>query len=325
MSKIEWTQKTWNPIVGCTKVSAGCKNCYAIRMAYRLMHNTATKEKYKGVAKKTASGKLNWTGKINLLEDVLKMPLKAKKPTTFFVNSMSDLFHESVPFHFIDKVFAVMAIAQRHTFQVLTKRPERMLEYFKWKDTSWKNEGMRGHERIRYQCYHLFGKDIEFSKWQFPLKNVWIGVSVENQNQANERIPLLLQTPAETRFLSCEPLLDEISIAEYYKEEGNGCYSLWIDYIDWVIVGGESGTGARPMHPDWVRTLRDQCKIYEVPFFFKQWGEYSPTHELRCNDAGIKGKEWFNFDLDTSLCKVGKKQAGRLLDGLIHDAMPEIK
>jgi protein gp37 len=317
MSKIEWTEKTWNPIVGCTKISAGCENCYAIRMAYRLMHNPATKEKYAGVAKKTNSGRLNWTGKINLLESVLTQPLRTKKPTIFFVNSMSDLFHENVPFHFIDKIFAVMAIASQHTFQILTKRPKRMLEYFNWKD-----EGMQGSERIRYQCWHSYGVEIDFSKWQWPLKNVWLGVSVENQQAANERIPLLLQTPSAVRFLSCEPLLGEVSIAEYFKEEGNGCYSLWIDYLDWVIVGGESGFGSRPMHPDWVRDLRDQCKIHEVPFFFKQWGEYMPVHDLRVNEFGVKGKQWFTFDPDTSVCKIGKKLSGRLLDGNLHNDFP---
>jgi protein gp37 len=299
MSKIEWTQKTWNPLVGCTKVSAGCKNCYAMRMAWRLVHNPVTKDKYAGTAEKTANGQINWTGKVNMLQDELMKPLQYKKPTMFFVNSMSDLFHESVPFEFINAVFSVMSDVNIHTYQVLTKRPARMLEFFEWKKQQ-------------------FG--IE---WQ-PSNNVWIGVSVENQQAADERIPLLLKINNAIRFLSCEPLLGPISFKQWIKVETTEKATTVFTPFHWVIVGGESGTGARPMHPDWVRQIRNEMNIAGVAFFFKQWGEYLPVCKYdeigdytSRNTLLFKAEEnWYYFE------KTGKKKAGRLLDGKLHDAMP---
>jgi len=325
MSKIEWTMQTWNPVVGCDKVSEGCKNCYAITMAHRLMHMPASKDKYAGTVEKTAGGKLNWTGKVNLDHSALQKPLNTKKPTTFFVNSMSDLFHEDVPFEFIMEVFFIMQKCPQHTFQILTKRPKRMVEWF----TEW--------------TPNPFGVPYE------PLKNVWIGVSVENQKTADERIPLLQNVPAAVRFLSCEPLLGPVDIMKAV-----GCYLSPSRFswninreIHWVIAGGESGHGARPSHPDWFRQLRDQCKAANVPFFFKQWGEWCDiTHAVQCipedrSLASFRFKECFiwkdgqvtneaNYrDIDNDLCtttfKMGKHATGRLLDGVTHDEMPKIQ
>lgn len=309
MSKIEWTEKTWNPVIGCDKVSAGCKNCYAMRMAYRLMHNPKMAGRYAGIAQKTASGDINWTGEVKVLHDQLTIPLATRKPTVFFVNSMSDLFHESVPFEFIDLVFEVMERCPQHTFQILTKRPEVMLHYF----------------------------DNRLLSTALP--NVWMGVSVENQQAANDRIPYLLRVPAAVRFLSMEPLLGPVTFrwASWHphteetarditvngnKFKGHGQYD-GIDGIDWVICGGESGPGSRPMHPDWVRTIRDQCKEAGIAFFFKQWGTYLPAEENVSDATFIDTGRVVPSELNpTMFVKVGKTLAGRLLDGVLHDEMP---
>ncbi len=233
-SKIEWTESTWNPVTGCTKISSGCKNCYAERMAKRLQK----------------MGQPNYVNgfEIALHEHVLEYPLRWKKPKTIFVNSMSDLFHEKVPKSYIMKVFDIMEKAHWHTFQILTKRSQRLIELA--------NE----------------------LKW--PL-NVWMGVSVENSDYTF-RIDQLRQTNSHIKFLSLEPLLGPLS-------------NLDLDNIDWVIAGGESGPGARPIQKEWITDIRDQCLIANVPFFFKQWG-------------GVQ-----------------KKRAGRKLDGIIWDEMPVVE
>lgn len=300
MSKIEWTNETWNPIIGCDKISAGCKNCYAIRTAWIRMHNPKMAARYAGTVEKTAVGELNWTGKLNLVKEVLHKPLDKKKPSMYFVNSMSDLFHDAVPFEFIDTVYDTMDAANWHIFQVLTKRPKRMLAYYEWKAE---------------------GNGLKFSVW--PLKNVWIGVSVEDQKAACDRIPDLLKVSAAVRFLSCEPLLGSVDLSDIGIDTLtcdvlSGCTDpvpMPINTIDWVIVGGESGPAARPMHPDWARQLRDQCKDAGVPFFFKQWGAYKPTEE---DDTEIA----YAYNDGTMLTKPGKKKAGRLLDGKLHDEFP---
>lgn len=262
-SKIEWTEKTWNPAVGCTKVSQGCKHCYAEIMHARLQSM--------GVAKYADDF---WV--VKPYPEHLNEPRTWKKGVLVFVNSMSDLFHADLPFEYIQQVFQVMNECPQHTFQVLTKRSGRLAE---------------------------LAPQLEWHR------NIWIGVSVENQKTANERIPHLLTVPATVRFLSCEPLLGEVDIAESVEgtntfwggTETGGCMSgEWLPQIknhaaggiSWVIVGGESGPGCRPIHPDWVRSLRDQCKQNSVPFFFKQWGG------------------------------VNKKSAGRILDGRTYDEMP---
>lgn len=306
MSKIEWTGETWNPLIGCDKVSEGCKNCYAIQTAWIRMHNPVMKEKYAGTVEKTANGKLNWTGKISMHFDSLKKPVLNKMPTTYFVNSMSDLFHKDVDFNFIYKVFEIMLLSPQHTFQVLTKRAERL-------------------SILKDVYFHL---KRNYNHSVLPLPNVWLGVSVENQKAADERIPYLLQVPAAVRFLSCEPLLGPVEfsnvtnrsdvIAQLGKPALSG--------IDWVICGGESGPESRPMHPDWARSLRDQCKAADVPFFFKQWGEWHPYQEDMENLFGPDYSllKHFSFkNTNTIMYKVGKKKAGRLLDGKEWNEYPK--
>lgn len=322
-TKIEWTEASWNPLRGCSKVSAGCRNCYAEGVANRF---SGAGQPYEGTIK---DGR--WSGHVRLVPEVLDQPLRWQRPRLIFVNSMSDLFHEEVPFDFIDQVFAVMALAPHHTFQILTKRPERMREYVQTRRENvveelafdppdgqqvidllggrWEAPQIGEYGRVEIPGYF---DNVEIP---WPLPNVWLGVSVEDQAAADERIPLLLQTPAAVRWLSCEPLLDEVDLNDYWGESG----------IDWVVVGGESGPHARPMHTDWARALRDQCLDAGVPFHFKQWGEWVQVHELRCNEPGIKGKPWYNFDPDTAVCRIGKKAAGRLLDGREWNEMPKLR
>lgn len=241
-SAIHWTNKTWNPVTGCSKVSPGCAHCYAETLSLRYGYS-----------------KLPWLPKnadqnVILHPERLEAPLKWRKPSMIFVNSMSDLFHENVPDAFIASVFQVMADAKQHTFQVLTKRPERMATFLDSK------EGL--------------GCVAEATGYPYPLPNVWLGVSVENQYWADKRIPLLLNTPAAVRFLSCEPLLGPLNIKPYFYA-CSGCGDSPCDCkgvaIQWCIVGGESaGPKRRYMNLDWARAIRDQCLATGVPFFYKQ-------------------------------------------------------
>ncbi|MDF2499371.1 MAG: hypothetical protein K0Q77_85 [Anaerosporomusa subterranea] len=323
-TKIEWADKTWNPITGCTKISPGCHNCYAERMAKRLQ--AMGQERYRNGFKPTCH------------MEVLEEPFRWQKPKRIFVCSMSDLFHEDVPFEFIAKVWEVFyecgpckRTFNDHTFLVLTKRPERMLEFSIW------------YRKEKYM-------PINYS-------NVWLGVTAENQEQADIRIPILLQIPAEKRFVSVEPMLGSIVINQYLPHyprlfsERNG----FKNFLDWVICGGESGPGARPVHPAWVRGLRDQCQTTGVPFLFKQWGLWWPISQMPDNaeDLYYPGPEespyttrkcryqngalqlsgellpthkfgsWGHGAMQTF--KVGKKKAGRLLDGHMWDQYPEAK
>lgn len=238
-SKIEWTEKTWNPVVGCTKISAGCKNCYARAMALRLKA-MGTKGYEKGFS-------------LNMRPEKLNEPITRKVPTVFFVNSMSDLFHEKIPFEFIDQVFNTIENAPQHTFQILTKRAKRMAEYFNFRQ---------------------------------PPKNAWLGVTVENKKSGIPRIDYLREISATILFLSVEPLLEDLG-------------EINLNNINWVIVGGESGTNARPMKPEWVDSIRIQCEEADVAFFFKQWGGWGAD--------GVKRAKRFN---------------GRKLHGRIWDAVP---
>lgn len=232
-TKIEWTDTTWNPVTGCTKISSGCKYCYAERMARRLQ--AMGQERYRnGFA-------------VTLHKDLIEQPLKWIKPRIIFVNSMSDLFHEDIPFEFIQQIFHTMEKCPQHIFQILTKRSQRL-----------------------YQLAH---------KLIWP-ENVWIGVTIENEITVN-RLNDIKEVPAFIRFLSCEPLLGPLN-------------SLSLEKIHWVIVGGESGPGARPMRPEWVESVLSQCKQQHVEFFFKQWG-------------GVR-----------------KKQAGRILNGKIYSNLPQL-
>jgi protein gp37 len=327
---IEWTDSTWNPIRGCTRVSEGCRNCYAEKVAYRF---SGAGQPYEGLAV-LKNGHASWTGKIQFVQKHLLDPLKWKTPRRIFVNSMSDLFHEGVTDETRDKIFAVMALAHQHTFQVLTKRPYNMLRYLtdKQRGARWLYTTQEVIEKPKGSTIRPW--DVIDAK----LGNVWLGVSVENQAAADERIPLLLKTPAAVRFLSCEPLLGPVSLRwknstpfgvahpRHLKpspdEDGRICTNEYdgLRELDWVICGGESGPGARPMHPDWARTLRDQCVAAGVPFFFKQWGEFSPEYSNHAIDA-----HYCAFADQTVVYRVGKKAAGALLDGVEHKAFPEVR
>jgi len=264
ISSIEWTDRTWNPVRGCSIVSPGCINCYAMKQAHRF---SGDGKPYEGLTKQTSAGP-QWTGKVSLIESALVEPLRWKKPLRIFVNSMSDLFHEAVPDEFILRVFEVMERARQHTFQILTKRPDRMLE--------------------------VLGGTSGAGLSAPPLPNVWLGVSAEDQQRAEERIPALLQTPAAVRFLSLEPLLGGIDLEPLQcdmcggfdvHQEGDSqpwCVECdhemgvapWLDVegIDWVIVGGESGPGARPCDVAGVLSIVQQCKASGVAAFVKQVG-----------------------------------------------------
>lgn len=362
MTKIEWTEKTWNPVVGCSIVSPGCTNCYAMTMAARIERMGGAPQ-YDGTTKPSRAGAV-WTGKVALAEKALLEPLKRKKPTMYFVNSMGDLFHEDVPDAWIDRVFAVMALCPQHTFQVLTKRSARMREYLT-KSTRPNDAHPEDHRRrdsIAVAAMKLFidlndlndGNEYAFKTamtiaQKHPLPNVWLGVSAEDQTRADDRIPDLLATPAAVRFVSAEPLLGPINFLVTNNEghdisalRGIACDPTIPDgadeyyrtgKLDWVIVGGESGKGARPMHPDWARSLRDQCANADVAFFFKQWGEYcTPLKQLPSQKGDItcwpdgtigNGNANENGGAGQSLRRAGKKAAGRVLDGCTHDGMPE--
>lgn len=422
-SKIEWCDDTWNFLYGCSRISAGCEHCYAERETHRF---AGPGQKFEGLTV-LGSGGPRFTGKVLFDEKRITIPLKKKKPTRYFVNSMSDLFHRDVPFDVIDKAFAVMALTPQHTYQILTKRPERMREYLLWEG------GEKNYITLKRQ--HLIADAIDKLPVKRPvsveegdfyravwhgiqtvtplsLPNVWLGVSVEDQKTADERIPILLDTPAAVRWISAEPLLGAIDLSKWIPQiapihaskapetwdefpwpdwvpkrvieliqdfwgppnrrepkdylqdclhQGGPPFGMrvcqqdegkpdvkgrWIhcwnnigriitdegvaefasiprkhlfdntDYrmnrLHWVVVGGESGHGARPMHPDWARALRDQCVAANVPFFFKQWGEYT------WKELGYYGGPTYVSE------KVGKKQAGRLLDGVEWNQYPEV-
>lgn len=247
MTKIEWTNRTWNPIAGCSKVSEGCYNCYAERMTFRLSNMIKPFNYYEEVI---TNGK--WNGRLYLDIKKINIPLTWKKSSKVFVCSMSDLFNQKIRPNWIYKIFKVMEKCPQHTFQVLTKRAEEM---FKWYKHYWYRE---------------------------PTKNIWLGVTAENQEQADKRTPCLLKTPAILKFISCEPLLGKIDL-ELYLRSG----------IDWVICGCESGSSRRETKIEWIRSLRDQCAYYNIPFFLKQ------------------------MDINGKLVKMPK------LDGVVHNAMPD--
>lgn len=342
-SAIEWTDATWNPVTGCTRVSPGCQHCYAERLSYRFAKVAGSK--FEGTASNCSVGsKPRWTGKVICHERELGVPLGWRKPRRIFVNSVSDTFHERVPDEFIDRMFAVMALTPWHTYQVLTKRPERAMRYLSTTDTiggDARNDDvavaafalrdeLSTRDRLAFSDEECF---VQPDRW--PLPNVWLGTSVEDQARAEERIPWLLQCPAAVRFLSCEPLLGPVVLPDGIGE----------GQIHWVISGGESGPGARPVHPDWVRAIRDQCVGAGVPFFFKQWGDWTPhnvvvpfgdlnadcdadrvrlihpgnetmmqVHKMSGGRSTIPGSRYVR--------RVGKKAAGRFLDGRMWDEMP---
>lgn len=274
-TKIEWATDVWNPVTGCTKVSEGCRHCYAETIAKRFW------------------GERKFTD-VQCHPDRLDAPLHWKKPRRVFVNSMSDLFHLNVRFSFVESVFETMEATPQHTYMILTKRPDRMYDYI----VNWK-------------------KGV-------ALPNVWLMVTVENQKAADERVPYLLKTPAARRGVSVEPMLEQIYLDNILESSADKRSSWSVDALagttqagrekinklDWVICGGETGPGARPMHPDWARSLRNQCQAAGVPFFFKKWGEWQET-------GSEEGSAVYK--------RVGKVAAGRLLDGREWNEIPEVK
>ncbi len=386
-TKIEWADKTWNPITGCTKISPGCQNCYAERMAKRLQ--AMGMSGYKGGFSIT-----------NQADHIFIQPMKWRKPSRIFVCSMGDLFHEDVNVRWIDGVFGSMGLTydctgemvrnesggasaiqkQRHTYLILTKRPERMKEYIlELINADWEALRRRFYHfamaacNIRHKAAYLnhMNASMSVASWiKSGMPGLWLGVTAENQDQADKRIPLLLQIPADKRFVSVEPMLGPVNIRGYLMQgkypgkcscgHGHG-FTRCPNYggiakechhkdcnckgferqdfaIDHVICGGESGPGARPMHPSWVRGLRDQCKSAGVPFLFKQWGEWAsdmteyPIDGPKLNPEKV---HWIWPDGshkqvgcgETSPGKiltyrVGKKSGGRTLDGQLWNQYP---
>jgi protein gp37 len=315
-TSIEWTQgddgakgETWNPTLGCSDASEGCRNCYAKREAYRkpFLPNPKIRDAYVGLTKKSERGRIQWTGKLRLMPDRLGAPLRWRRARRIFVNSMSDLFHEELANDDIDRVFATMLACEAfepafgHVFQILTKRAERMREYFaadpselvrRWalagdRHIHCDNEDVRFSEYIEEQTSRAWTVDgraaSEHKPWGFvdplfPLRNAWLGVSVEDRRDGLPRIDELRSVPAVVRFLSIEPLLEDLG-------------ELDLRGIQWVIAGAESGPGARPARVEWFRSIRDQCVAANVPFFLKQFavnGRKQPTPEL-------DGQRWMQF------------------------------
>ena len=327
---IEWTDATWNPVTGCTRVSPGCVNCY-IDWAppFRVEGRHFTDRDG------NRSHAIGATTGVRLHPDRLDWPLRKRswRGKRVFVCSLADLFHDDVPDEYIARVFAVMALTPEVTYQVLTKRPARMRALL----ASGTFAGM-------------VWRDVDDPSW--PLPNVWMGVTVEDQERADQRIPILLDTPAAVRWLSCEPLLGPVDLdATGMGVTGTSGPESRPSAVDWVVAGGESGPNARPMHPSWARSLRDQCATAGVPFLFKQWGEWAPDEwidEDGCRHVGRKPEARDSKSLvmhpagmtaltpdnpfdpwehghpcwHTVMRRVGKKRAGRLLDGVQHDGYP---
>ena len=293
---IEWCDATWNPVTGCTEVSPGCDHCYAKTFA----------ERWRG----TPGHYFERGFDVQLRPDKLDQPLRWRKPRRIFVNSMSDLFHDQVPDEFIARVFAVMALAPQHTFQLLTKRHARMRSLLNWRSD------FEHHVWDIWSNYETpaSAPTMEDAPWPgWPLPNVWLMVSAENQQWYDIRTSALRETPAAVRGVSAEPLLGPIDAD--------------LTGIDWVIVGGESGRGARPMHPDWARGLRDQCQAAGVAFLFKQWGEWAPGNH---RDPTLDRQVPIPYRPDCPdpyplgwVRRVGKKAAGRELDGRTWDEYPQ--
>ncbi len=305
-SQIEWTDATWNPVTGCSRVSKGCENCYAERLAATRLRQHPSRA---GLT--DANGR--WNGEVRFNPQWLDWPLRAQRPRRIFVAAHGDLFHENVPDAWIDSIFAVMALSGRHVFQVLTKRPERMREYMHVGEgrmaaaiMDWLAEGPATPVPIspRRRCDLLRIAEAGRPWFNWPLPNVWLGVSAEDQPTADERTRYLLQTPSAVRWLSLEPLLGpldlrqirlpgELSTLDALAPRRGHMEEFGWPRLDWVVAGGESGPRARPMEAAWARSLRDQCLCAGVPFFFKQWGGTTPA-----------------------------KSGGRLLDGRTWDMLP---
>lgn len=352
-SQIEWTDATWNIITGCDIESLGCIHCYAMLLAGTRLRNHPSRA---GLTKQAANGAHVWTGEVRFNEQWLDQPTRWTRPRNVFVCAHSDLFHPSVPDEWIDKIFAVMARAREHTYQVLTKRAKRMHDYLSNPDAP--GRILKASHEVSICAM------AELSQW--PLSNVHVGVSVEDQQRANERIPWLLLAPAAVRWISAEPLIGPLDLRFMRYESGDQLpepmrvndekcslnslegMTTWptchfmsptikgkariVDgelfqsagesrSLDWVVLGGESGNNARPMNPEWARYIRDQCIAACVPFHFKQWGAWSPVKQP-CKDAHRWPIERKEIEGGTWSYLVGKKMAGRSLDGRTWDESP---
>lgn len=338
-TSIEWTDASWTPVKGCSRASHGCINCYAEIMAARFSQPGMWGE---GLAQivTTPSGKDHrWTGVTRFDANELAQPLRWKKARRIFVCSTSDLFHESVPDDWIDQCFAIMAMCPQHTFQVLTKRADRMRRYLSAPDQARRvSDIVNAWPAAAIGHGNEFTADVRLLAGE-PLPNVWLGISAEDQKHYDERWSVLAKVPAAVRWVSAEPLLGHLDILAHAA------------LPDWVVAGGESGPGARPMHPDWARSLRDQCAVEGIAFLFKQWGAWrewddgsgNPETEeienqsetadmiyisaIRPAFITFDGRTFSRDQLPEEVpCRlvecVGKKVAGRLLDGALHDAMP---
>ncbi|MBZ7921621.1 phage Gp37/Gp68 family protein [Ensifer adhaerens] len=347
-TKIEWTDATWNPITGCSVVSPGCTNCYAMKLAgTRLKHHPSRE----GLTRNSKAGPV-WTGEVRFNPQWLDEPLRWKKPRMIFVCAHGDLFAEGVPDEWIDQIFAVMALAPQHTFQVLTKRPERMRDYLQEMARCFEHDSAEFSRRWGTAAAEVTGSPcaagaIEDIPW--PLPNVWLGTSAEDQDRYSSRWPYMeeLQELGWLTWLSAEPLLGRILLrVTGLREVGPDARVHQSSLPQWVVAGGESGPNARPMHPYWPRQLRDQCADAGVPFHFKQWGawgkptkprpsgtpgrfalaaspegasEFWPAHVV---EIGHWPRQIDLFGGATVLEHVGKKAAGRLLDGIEHNGFP---
>ena len=359
MTKIEWTHppgykgETWNPIVGCSVISPGCRHCYAMRFAgLRLENNPATPH-YSGTTEPSSAGPV-WTGKIaKAPETIFEKPLHwtPKKPRCVFVNSMGDLFHEETPDFLIDQAFAIMALSPAHLFLVLTKRAGRMRRYIENPQAAGRIYGLACDIAVDLGLTSVVliapgqderaappGPRCHLGAW--PIPNVWLGVSAEDQRRADERIPDLLATPAAVRFVSAEPLLGPIDFGPYLSPhyQSDSADFPKLGELDWIIAGGESGPGARPAQPDWIRKVRDQCEAAGAAFFFKQWGENMPRELVRDGRLlpwrrdPFGAEAWSLDELDVApekrdpvaFARVGKKAAGAILDGRTHQQWPAI-
>lgn len=364
-TKIEWTDATWNIVTGCSVVSPGCTNCYAMRLAgTRLKHHPSRV----GLTRDTKAGPV-WTGEVRFNREWLDQPLHWKKPRMIFVAAHGDLFAEGVTDEQLDQIFAVMALCPQHIFQVLTKRPERMREYLtdddKMQQLAWTAleiaQTYQGTSTQQLVIPNREDDDPHFSPW--PLRNVWLGVSVEDQPRADKRIPVLLDTPAAIRWVSAEPILGDLDLRKFMwpvhprwpgkyqsPDEAKAAGAevtyhrqalVWAHarFIDWVVAGGESGPDARPMHPHWAYMLRDQCAAAGVPFLFKQWGNWIvASHDNGHFDSSMAANDAVWLDVDgrqakpscdgmaepIGMFRVTKSRAGRLLNGVEHNGFPPL-
>lgn len=305
-STIEWTDATWNVITGCEVISPGCKNCYAMKLAGTRLRNHWSRS---GLTQESAAGPV-WNGQVRYNEAWLMQPLQWSRPRMIFVAAHGDLFHEAVNFHIIDQVFAVMALSPQHTYQVLTKRPARMREYLDSGIGIHVRSSMIGQQAARLQLARGGGPVVEWTG--MPMPHVLLGASVEDQVRADLRRGPMREIAASgwTTWASYEPALGPVDWAEW-------------NFLRWMVSGGESGQNPRPHHPDWHRATRDWCRVHGVPYLFKQWGAWRPVADgVTVVDDRQNVMPQQAFPDGQRVVHLGKKAAGRELDGVVHDGFP---